>query len=170
MPPEKYGKVHPEYYAVHSGRRGLIRSTGELCFSNPDMTAEFIRNCRDYLNKRWRKGMILVITPEDNQNFCQCPTCRKINAEEKTNGGTLIRFINKVAAALEKEWPDLLIKTNAYQYHRFPPAKTGFRKNVALGLANIECDYAKAFTGAPENEKFLENLKEQGLQKITNGQ
>ena len=160
MPPEKYGKVHPEYYAVHSGRRSLTRSTGELCLSNPDMTAEFIRNCREYLKKRWRKGMILVITPEDNQNFCQCPACRKINAEEKTNGGTLIRFVNKVAAALEKDWPDLVIKTNAYQYHRFPPAKTGFRKNVALGLANIECDYAKAFTGAPENEKFLENLKQ----------
>ena len=160
IPPAKYSKTHPEYYAIHDNRRSFEKSTGELCFSNPEMTAEFIRNVKAYLKKTYCKGAMLGITPMDNQKFCECPCCTAINKEEGTNGGTLVRFINQVAAALEKEYPDMKIKGNAYQYHRFPPKKTRYHKNVMIDLAVIEGDYAKSFSGAPENEEFLRLLTE----------
>ena len=160
MPPEKYASKHPEYYAVRNGRRHLDPDRAELCFSNPAMQEEFIRNCREFLKKAYRKGIVLVISPQDHQHFCQCAECSRINREEKTGGGTLVRFINRLAEALEKDYPDLLIKAGAYQYYRFPPALTSYHRNVAISLANIECDFAKAYTGAKLNEEFCRLMKQ----------
>ena len=157
--PEKYSKTHPEYYAIHDNCRSLGNS-GQLCLSNPEMTGEFIRNVKEYLKNIDCRGAVLAITPQDNQKFCECPRCAAINAEEGTGGGTLVRFINQIAEALEKEYPELKIKGTAYQYHRVPPKKTRYHKNVTIDLAMVEGDYSKSFSGAPENEEFLRLLKE----------
>ena len=159
--PKKYAKSHPEYFAIHQGRRAFSKTVGQLCLSNPEMTEEFIRNVKAYLKKtKLTEGAFLKIAPQDDQNYCECARCAEIDKEEGTHGGTLVRFLNRVAEELSKDYPDLPIGGSAYQYYRFPPKKTSYHKNVFISLSNIECDYSKAFTGYPANEEFLNLLLE----------
>ena len=159
--PEQYAKPHPEYFAIHKGRRAFGHKVGQLCLSNPELTEEFIRNVKAYLKKtNPSEGFILKISPQDNQNYCECPRCAAIDKEEGTHGGTLVRFLNRIAEELSRDYPDLPISGSAYQYYRFPPRKTRYHKNVLISLSNIECDYSKAFTGYPANEGFCNLLLE----------
>ena len=64
---------------------------------------------------------------------CQCANCTKVNEEEGSKAGTDIRFVNAVAEAVEKVYPDKFIQTLAYQYTQKPP-KTRARKNVIVCL------------------------------------
>ena len=159
--PKKYAKSHPEYFAIHKGRRSFGHKVGQLCLSNPEMTEEFIRNVKAYLKKaELTEGVILKIGPQDDQNYCECARCAEIDKEEGTHGGTLVRFLNRVAEELSRDYPNLMIGGSAYQYYRFPPRKTSYHKNVVIRLCNIECDVSKAFTGYPANEEFLKLLLE----------
>jgi hypothetical protein len=82
---------------------------------------------------------------------CQCEDCRAIDEEEGSASGTMIRFVNAVAA----NFPDKTISTLAYQYTR-KPSKTKPADNVLITLCSIECDRS-----APIEEKctdFAEDL------------
>ena len=78
----------------------------------------------------------------DNQDYCTCPECQKIDKEEGSSSGTLLRFINAIATALKDEFPDVIFDTLAYQYTR-PVAKiTKPVENVCIRLCSIECCFA----------------------------
>lgn len=158
IPPEKYFAGNPEFFALHGNQRVADKGTSQLCLTNEKMTDEFIRNCRNYLKQSYKPGMILDVSQEDNTGYCQCPDCRKVNTEEGAESGTLVRFVNKVAAALEKDYPELRLKTLAYQHTRFASKVTKLHRNVILDLCNIECDFAQAFSGGKENESFAKEL------------
>ena len=71
----------------------------------------------------------------------------------------IIWFVNKVAEAVEKEFPDKFIGTLAYQYTRTPPKHIHPRNNVVVRLCSIECCFAHDFKSCPQNSSFLKDLK-----------
>ena len=81
-------------------------------------------------------------------------------------------FVNRIAEALEDEYPDVLIHTFAYQYSRKPPKGLKVHKNVIVRLTNIECSWAESIEeGAMRDENsrnasFLNDLI--GWSKLTN--
>ncbi len=94
---------------------------------------------------------MISVSQDDNTLNCQCDDCRKIDEEEGSASGTMIRFVNAVAA----NFPDKTISTLAYQYTR-KPSKTKPADNVLITLCSIECDRS-----APIEEKctdFAEDL------------
>ena len=58
--------------------------------------------------------------------------------EEYSPSGSMIRFVNKVAEHFEKDYPNLMIHTFAYQYIRKPPEQTKPRDNVVVQICSIE--------------------------------
>jgi hypothetical protein len=55
----------------------------------------------------------------------------------------MLRFVNSVAADIEKEFPDVAISTLAYQYTRKPPKHAKPGHNVIVRLCSIECSFSK---------------------------
>jgi len=64
---------------------------------------------------------IISVSQNDNSRNCQCENCRAVEKKEGSPAGLLIHFVNRVAEDIEKEFPDVLVETLAYQYTRKPP-------------------------------------------------
>ena len=140
LPAEKYGKEHPEYFALVDGERKIEMWGGgpEPCVTNPDVieiVAEgVIRDLNAYPNLR-----NISVSQNDNDAYCHCENCEAINQREGTPMGSHLAFVNAVAERVEKVHPDVKIGTLAYWYTRKPPKTIKPRKNVQIQLCSIEC-------------------------------
>lgn len=163
--PAKEFAKHPEYFSMIDGQR--IKRETQLCLSNPDVLKAAIEKA-----KLWaRQGggtNILSVSQNDWENPCDCPLCRAIDEEEGSHAGSLIRFVNKVAEAVEKEYPKASVETLAYLYSRKPPKLVKPRKNVIVRLCSIEACFAHPLDGCTNrsNVTFMDDLK--GWNKLTN--
>ncbi|MFT6371171.1 MAG: hypothetical protein ACJAWH_002257 [Maribacter sp.] len=130
MPEEVFYKSHPEYYAL----RGKKRLPTQLCLTNP-IVLKIVKDSVAALFKRNPDASVISVSQDDNQQYCQCEHCNKIDTEEGSPSGTMIYFVNSVAEA----FPQKTISTLAYQHTRKPP-KTSPLENVLITLCSIECD------------------------------
>ncbi len=169
IPPDKYFAEHPEYYCMIDGKRtidGPRRWGGwQPCLSNPDV----LRIVTSNLLERIRKdpdAKFYGVSQMDNDNWCDCPKCRAIDEEEDSHAGTVVRFANAVAEAVEKEFPDVVIETLAYNWSRKPPAKTRLRRNVIVCLCTSACDMAEPLPSNPypKNIEFCDDIVRWGSQ------
>ncbi len=151
-PPEKYFADHPEYFSFWNGRRIPAGNTdaddhGQLCLTNPDVIRIVTENVLAQL--RADPGMRVVdVSQNDNQHYCCCPECARVDEEEGSHAGTVIRFVNAVAEAVEREFPDALVQTFAYQYTRQAPKITRPRKNVLIRYCTIEACFSHPLNDA----------------------
>lgn len=134
--PEDYFDEHPEYFSEINGER--IREKTQLCLTNPDVlrlvTEQVLEDIRSQPGAR-----IFSISQDDNYNGCTCAKCRELDEREGSQAGSLLHFVNAVAQEVEKEFPDVIIDTLAYQYTRRPPKYVRARRNVCVRLCSIEC-------------------------------
>jgi len=139
VPVEKYFDAHPEYFSMINGER--IKERTQLCLTNPDVLKLTIAGVRKWL-KEQPDASIISVSQNDWANSCECPHCAAIDAAEEAKSGTLLYFVNQVAEDIEKDYPDVIIDTIAYQYTRKPPKNIRPHKNVAVRLCSIECCFA----------------------------
>jgi hypothetical protein len=129
VPPEIYFKDHPEYYALRDGKR----LPTQLCLTNPEVVKVVIQNLRRDIAGN-PQAKYWSVSQNDNRQYCQCDECRALDEKEGSHSGTMISFVNQVAA----EFPDLMISTLAYEYTRKAPATIKPAKNVNIMLCSIE--------------------------------
>ncbi|MBO4229470.1 MAG: DUF4838 domain-containing protein [Clostridia bacterium] len=145
-PAELYYQDHPEYYALRDGERIPCRDgsgPGQLCLTNPDVLRIVTNNVIKILRADPSRELVEV-SQADNQSFCQCEACAAIDREEESHSGTLIRFVNAIAEAVEPEFPKTVIRTFAYQYTSKPPKHTKARKNVLIRYCTIHACFRHA--------------------------
>ena len=136
LPPEKYFAEHPEYYALIDGKRTAKHLYSQPCLSNPDVLRIMIEGIRSWLRDN-PEARLVSVSQNDSfviGSYCTCPACRAVNEEEGAPSGSLIRFVNAVAEALEPEFPEVTFDTLAYQYSTQPPKLTHPRHNVAIRM------------------------------------
>lgn len=160
LPPETYFAEHPEWYAEVKGKRTCEHS--QLCLTNEEMTAEFIKNVLESLRKN-PGTKIIDVSQNDCFGYCTCPKCRALDEAEGGPSGCHFTFINRVAEAVEKEFPDVLVETLAYQYSRKPPKTIQLRPNVLVRLCSIECSFLKPLNDST-NQAFADDIA--GWRKI----
>jgi len=156
MPPSEFFDTHPEYYSLIDGERMADRA--QLCLTHPDV----LRILTDRLLKVMREQpqyLIYSVSQNDWANPCQCDNCQAIAQREESEAGPVVWFVNQVAEAVEKEFPDKFVGTLAYQYTRKPPKTAKPRHNVVIRLCSIECCFAHDFTSCPENASFIDDLR-----------
>ncbi len=156
VPPADYFATHPEYYALRSG----VRNQAQLCLSNPDVLKIVINSLRKLMADN-PNAKYWSVSQMDNYGYCECDKCRAIDSIEGSPSGSIIRFVNKVAAA----FPDKIISTLAYQYSRKPPHITKPASNVNIMLCTIECDRSKPIEADTSKGGFATDIK--GWSKIT---
>ncbi|MCK5802603.1 MAG: DUF4838 domain-containing protein, partial [Lentisphaeria bacterium] len=156
LPPETYFAAHPEWYSEINGERRDGHS--QLCLTNLEMRAEYVRVVRERIRKNPSAGMISV-SQNDWNNACQCPKCQAIDKREGGPSGSLLFFVNAVAEELEEEFPDLLVETLAYHYTRKPPKTIRPRHNVVIRLCSIECSFVQPLETGEQNVAFHNDVE-----------
>ncbi len=158
VPPEKYFKQHPEYFSLVNGKRQ--DGYAQLCCTNPDV----IRICTEEILKAMRaqpQATVFSVSQNDCDSHCQCPRCQELTTREGTPMAPVLQLVNHVAEAVEKEFPDKIVETLAYQWTRHPPKTMHPRPNVVVRLCSIECCFSHplATCTSERNRAFREDIE-----------
>jgi len=156
VPPDLF-KEHPEYFPLIKGERkgGYV----QRCLTNPDVLKISIERVRQWIMEH-PEATIISVSQNDTFNNCQCENCKAIDDAEGSPAGSLLTFVNAVAAAIENDFPNVRIDTLAYQYTRKAPRTIRPHRNVIIRLCSIECCFAHPLETCPEekNRRFREDI------------
>lgn len=162
LPDEVYFDDHPEYFAMNeAGQRVRDEKNGtQPCLSNPDVFHIVLENLRKALREN-PKARFASVSQNDGNEFCHCPSCTRINAEEETNGGTIYRFVNRIASALADEFPNVTFDTLPYVYSTKPPAHETLGNNVSVRLCLMDTcrEHTLSDESCPYNKKMREHFR-----------
>ena len=93
----------------------------------------------------------------------QFSTIQSILSNERYKGDAIINktyidFVNEVAEAVEKEFPDVLVETLAYRFTRNPPKTIWPRHNVAIRSCTIEAASFQTLETPGPNSRLHEDM------------
>lgn len=157
LPPSRHFASHPEWYSEIGGRR----VAKQLCLTNDEMAEAYIAETLRRLRTDPAVDFISV-SQNDWAGPCDCVRCRAVIAEEEAISGLYLRFANRVAEAVEREFPSVTVDTFAYRFTRKPPRLTRPRMNVTVRLCDIECAFNAPIATSGLDDDFLADLREWG--------
>jgi hypothetical protein len=157
VPPSEYFAKHPDYFSLVGGKRQ--DGYAQLCCTNEDV----VRICTEKVRAAMRAqpdATVFSVSQNDADLHCECPRCQALAKQEGTQGAPVLCLVNRVAEAVEKEFPRQVVETLAYQWTRHPPKKMRPRPNVVVRLCPIECCFSHplATCDSPENRAFRDDL------------
>ncbi len=129
VPAARYFKTHPEYFSLVNG----TRKATQLCLSNEAVFDITVAALQQRMAEQ-PDALYWSISPNDDAGYCECDRCAAVDKREGGPQGSLIQFVNKVAA----RFPDKLFTTLAYAYSAQPTAQLRPAPNVYVMLSNIE--------------------------------
>ncbi|MDR0263559.1 MAG: DUF4838 domain-containing protein [Sphingobacterium sp.] len=150
LPPSVYFKDHPEYYSLYDGKRQPI----QLCLSNE----EVFKHTVAYFKQRILENPAAIywsIAANDDIGSCTCDRCQAIDKKEDGPQGSLIRFVNRVAA----QFPDKKFTTLAYLESANAPAQLRVADNVTVILSNIDAFRKNDMESEPSAATFRRQLR-----------
>ncbi len=161
LPSSVYGEEHPEYYSYFNGKRYPGKAS-QWCLSNPEVL-EIVSQRIDSIFKANPDKHILSVSQNDgNYTNCTCDACKEIDDREGALSGSIITFLNKLAA----RFPDKEFSTLAYLYTMNPPKHVKPLPNVNIMLCDIDCDREVTLTENASGKQFVKALE--GWASLTN--
>lgn len=139
VPPSVYFDGHPEYFSLVNGKRLGVKT--QLCLTNPDVLSLCVDGVRRWMREN-PDCTIFSVAQNDWYSPCACEECRAVDEREGSGAGTMIWFVNRIADAVAKEFPDRFLHTFAYLYSRKPPRTLRPRPNVIVRLCSIEACFS----------------------------
>jgi len=136
VPKTIYYDEHPEYYAMLASGKRIAKDKftiwrTPLCLSNPDVTRISIERMRAWI-KDQPEARFFSLTYGDTMTHCQCPECKKLDAVPGQYMDRKLHWVNGVAKALGKEYPDKVFITYAYVNTDHPPQRLKPAENVLV--------------------------------------
>jgi len=153
VPAQTYFKTHPEYYALVKGKR----QPSQLCLSNEEVFRIVVAE----LKKRMAGNPDAIywsVSPNDDIGYCECDKCKPVDDAQGSPSGSLIKFVNRVAA----EFPDKKITTLAYGYTHRAPKTLKPADNVFIFLSDIDAYRDKPLAEEGSAGAFRNDLKAWG--------
>jgi len=150
VPPEEFYDTHPEYF---SETNGLRVPYGQLCLSNTEVFDTLVRRLQLKMDEL-PQAHFWSVSQNDTYYPCDCAECTEINTKYGGYSGSMIWFVNKVAA----EFPEKTISTLAYQYTRAAPIGIKPAENVNVVLCTIECNRSQAIPTDPRSASFRDDI------------
>lgn len=161
LPSSIYGKEHPEYYSYFKGKRHPGKAS-QWCLSNPEVFEIVAQRVDSIFKANPDKHIMSVSQNDGNYTNCTCDACKAIDDYEGALSGSIITFLNKLAA----RFPDKEFSTLAYLYTMNPPKHVKPLPNVNIMLCDIDCDREVTLTENASGKKFVKAME--GWSKITN--
>ena len=103
VPPGKYFDEHPEYFSLVKGKR--LKDRSQLCCTNEDV----IRICTEEILKAMRAqpdAFVFSVSQNDWHNYCECEKCQALAKQEDSQIAPVLQLVNRVAEAVERQFPD----------------------------------------------------------------
>ena len=138
VPPDEYFDEHPEYFSLVGGKRTRATVHGQLCLTNPDVLKIATERVLEWVRDN-PQVPIFDVSQNDGNGACECEACAAVVAQEGSQHGPILRFVNAIAEEVAKEHPDKWIETLAYAYSVTPPKITKPRDNVLIRLCHAGC-------------------------------
>ena len=135
------------------------------CLSDEAVFETVLANALKWLSSDPKQADYISISQNDNMSVCGCANCRKVNTEEGSDSGTLVRFVNRIAEAIKEDYPDVLVHTLAYLATEAPPQMTKMQDNVIVQYCSHYACYQHSFTDESCNEngglwgQYFNNVK-----------
>jgi len=145
LPWSKYGKEHPECFALFKGKR----IDSQVCVSNPDVIRLEAENIINFIKENPEVGAI-DLCPGDNPKWCECEKCMEmdkpiipVGKEYRVTSNSYINFQNEVLNRISQVFPNVKIVHQCYSGYRTPPRiiLKKLNKNLCAvyGSANERC-------------------------------
>ena len=161
LPSDVYGESHPEYYSFINGERRPGKAS-QWCLTNPEVFEMAAQKIDSIFKANPGKNMISVSQNDGNFTNCSCPSCKALDEQEGGPSGSLIHFLNKLAA----RFPDKEFSTLAYLYTMHPPKHVKPLPNVNIMLCDIDCDREVPLTDNASGQDFMKAME--GWSAISN--
>lgn len=144
----------------------LASQDSQPCFTDEEIYQKLLADVLKKLSYD-PDAPVISVTQNDNFNDCKCASCSDINIKEGSNSGALIRFINRLAEDVEKEYPNVKILTLAYMFSFEAPKVTKPRHNVIIQYCPIDscCAHALNDPACSRNKEYNEWM--QGWADVT---
>ena len=157
VPMEKYGKTHPEYFALLNGRRlpehketSKEYLCGHLCISNPEVQELMLKEMERQLDFGYEW---VQLSESDLFQLCECANCRAIAGDDATEALWIVH--RKLAQEMKKRRPGAKVVILAYRDTSMPPKSfDSLPDNVVLEM----CSYRRA---------DFERWKKHKMEKLT---
>lgn len=162
LPVEEYFHEHPDWWGWNEAEQRR-ENTRQHCLSSKDlqkaMEEKVLDNIQSELISAKNYGInppaFFSITLSDDQKHCECPACVE-SVSKSGRSGHNIKFVNKIARAVAKKYPEVMLETLAYFDYIEPPLDdTILEPNVLLRLADIHTDTIHSIN-YPTNKRWLE--------------
>ena len=142
VPPEKYAKTHPEYYAMNENGNREWSETSQLCLSNPEVRRIvkeqlLARIASDRAGKLTDYPVLYDFSQNDSDRFCTCEKCQAIVKKYGSNTGNVLEAVNEIADAVAKKYPDVFIQSFAYINTEAPLETIKPAKNVVIKYCDL---------------------------------
>ncbi len=154
VPPGEYFSEHPDYFMLDKDGK---RNQHQLCTTNDAAVQAATENTLRILKEK-PDSEVISVSKTDGGRTCLCPQCKALDDAEGTNAAALLYLVNKVADAVEKESPDVVVSTLAYLETVKPPKTLRPRDNIAIRLCTDNCMWSHPFTPADEVPAFRDAM------------
>lgn len=148
---------HPEYFSLVGGQRQS--GYAQLCCTNEEVIQLCIEGIRAAMRAQ-PESFVFSVSQNDTFLQCECERCQALATAEDSQMAPVLALVNRVAEAVEKEFPNQAVETLAYQWTRRPPKTMRPRPNVIVRLCSIECCFAHSLEScdSPTNRAFCADL------------
>jgi hypothetical protein len=138
---------------------------GQLCLTNPDVLRLTVAKLREFIKADRAEVRSLALQSRASSNVqqgsalesqattppkvywitqndiyrahCECDNYQAIAARKGGESGPLVTFLNAVGKNIEKDYPDILVGTLAYNLTSTPPKHIRPRNNVLIGWCDV---------------------------------
>ncbi len=134
VPKDLYHDKHPEFYAMQAdgsriGKDKFTYHRTPLCLSNQAMVKVSIERALKWVEMQPDKTFF-PITYGDTGLWCHCQHCKKLDPAPGEYATRLLTWVNAVARAIGRKYPDKIIITFAYGGSDAAPPKIRPETNV----------------------------------------
>jgi len=160
--PDIYFTKHPEYFSMVDGKRKGHEA--QFCLTNPEVVKIATQTVFKWIEEH-PEASVFSIDQNDGYGYCECDNCKKLDDAEESHAGTLINFVNQIADAIAKVYPDIQLQTLAYVYTEVPPKTLRPADNVTIRMCHYNYCSAHPIGGCSNHIPFVERLE--GWDKIS---
>ncbi len=133
VPMAKYYDSHPEYFAMKGGER-IPKDTQNarvaLCLSNPDVHRIAADRAIEWMGIQHQRRFFHVT--DGDTSPCQCPQCLAADPKPRSCTDRYLKWVNSVARAVKREYPDNEMLALAYAGSTQPPVNVKPESNVVV--------------------------------------
>ncbi|MFA7231254.1 MAG: DUF4838 domain-containing protein [Victivallaceae bacterium] len=179
---EKYGKDHPEYFALNEKGKREPLTPGKpdrikMCVSNPELPKAVVKEWKAQRDSK--NGSILYQTinacENDSAGYCTCPNCRKLDVEDKYSKSRLgkagrekvvsmtdryVFFTNAILAEAKKIDSNVKAVMYGYSDYEQPPEREMVNPDVIIGFV------PSMLVSPAEADAFYKKWHERGARQM----